>query len=243
MKPAVLITRPRHDALKTAEILAALGYEPILSPVLEVSPLDWQRPDWASVDALVCTSANALPAFAREDIPRNKPLFVVGQRSYDGLLSLGYKAVYGPCLQSSDMPALITKVFEGRGGRLLHLTAAHGEKEFYYTLRQAALTVDSLNVYDAQPVRSLDENVITFLKSRHGAAVLFFSPRSARLFIECVRKAGYIEFLQPLEAFCLSPAVAAVCQGAGFKQAHTAAFPTQTDLLDCLAKWFPPVHS
>ena len=61
-----LVTRPRAEAASLAEALAARGIAALLEPLLDISYRDLGDPlDLAGVQAVLCTSANGVRAFAR----------------------------------------------------------------------------------------------------------------------------------------------------------------------------------
>jgi uroporphyrinogen-III synthase len=56
----VLVTRPSPDAEATAVLVADLGFEPVLAPMLVIERLAAPKLP-ARIDAVVLTSRNALP--------------------------------------------------------------------------------------------------------------------------------------------------------------------------------------
>lgn len=243
MRP-VILTRPREDAEETAQVLRESGFSPCLSPVMHIEPLDWAAPDWRACVGLVITSAHALPAFALPVVPRALPVFVVGARSFQGLRNMGYSRLYGPVLQSSELPPLVLSVLQGgRQGALLHLTSAEGGGDFYETLARASLPVKALLVYKSAAVPVMSAEAMAMLKQPCTGSVLFYSPRSASLFLAQVQQAGLVPALGRLHAFCISDAVLHTIAAAGFAALHVASRPTQESLLDCLAKHAPQGHS
>ena len=65
----ILITRPAEQAHETAAALSILGYEALLSPVVEVAPTDKPWPH-GTIDLVVATSARAFEALLTEpDFP------------------------------------------------------------------------------------------------------------------------------------------------------------------------------
>lgn len=241
--PAVLITRPEADAAETALHLENQGYKPILSPVLSVLLQTFTPPAWENVSGLIITSANALSATFDAGLPKNIPIFVVGARSHQRLMDQGFTNLHGPVLQSSELPQLIQVYFNGKTGKLVHLTATHGEKEFYAALRANDFSVDSIHVYQAQAATTLSAECLSVLRNGTLKTALFYSPRSAAVFAQLLSHAGLAHMAPQLAALCLSPAVADVCRNAGFAPVITAEKPTQDSLLDCLAKHAHSRHS
>src|SRR2546430_13735123 len=73
-----LVTRPRAEAMALAEALAARGIEAIIEPLLDIHYRDEPAPDLAGVQAVLCTSANAVRALAPLRPGRRAALLPVG---------------------------------------------------------------------------------------------------------------------------------------------------------------------
>src|SRR5690349_3328000 len=58
--PRLLVLRPEPGASATAERAKALGLDPLVVPLFEVEPVEWQAPEPAGFDGLLLTSANAV---------------------------------------------------------------------------------------------------------------------------------------------------------------------------------------
>ena len=68
-----LVTRPRAEAASLAEALAARGIAALLEPLLDIRYRDLGDPlDLAGVQAVLCTSANGVRAFARLSEERDR---------------------------------------------------------------------------------------------------------------------------------------------------------------------------
>ena len=73
----VWITRARPGAEATAAKVAALGFTPVVDPLLEVAPIAASI-DLAGVAALAFTSVNGVRAFSALSDVRSSPVFAVG---------------------------------------------------------------------------------------------------------------------------------------------------------------------
>src|SRR5690348_11361581 len=73
---SVLVTRPEPGAGETAARLIALGFSPVLAPLLEVRPRHVAIPPSELVQAILVTSGSAIPGLPESH--RRLPLFAVG---------------------------------------------------------------------------------------------------------------------------------------------------------------------
>src|SRR5690606_27759634 len=74
----VWVTRAEPGAGRTAERLAALGFEPMVVPLLAIRPLPCPPPDLTGMAALAFTGRNGVDAFAALTAERGLPVFAVG---------------------------------------------------------------------------------------------------------------------------------------------------------------------
>ena len=93
----VWVTRAEPGAARTADRLTALGFTPIIAPLLTLAPLPealHAAPDPAAVAALALTSPNGVEAFAPL-IPRfrDHPVFAVGDATAEAARAAGFADV------------------------------------------------------------------------------------------------------------------------------------------------------
>ena len=72
----VLITRPRERALEFARELEQRGDTALIEPLLAIEPIAGVAPELDGVQAIVLTSAHAVPALSERG--RRLPVFAVG---------------------------------------------------------------------------------------------------------------------------------------------------------------------
>ena len=74
----VLITRPQPAADELAAELTRRGYQPVISPILEIVESDAALPDQQGFDALLMTSPTAVRIYAARTQQRDLPVYAVG---------------------------------------------------------------------------------------------------------------------------------------------------------------------
>ena len=100
-----LVLRAREDAQRTAKKLAELGFDCVLSPVLEIVGTGAKAPA-GKFDAVIVTSAKALEHGEQNDSLRGLPLFVVGARTAALAERLGWR-IAGCAPESAALLSLI----------------------------------------------------------------------------------------------------------------------------------------
>jgi uroporphyrinogen-III synthase len=99
---------------------------------------------------------------------------------------------------------------------------------------EAGFTVHRQAVYHAVAATGLSAQACQAVREGLIAAVLFLSPRTARIFSDLVTRHGLENCLEATAAICLSAAVADACQGMPWKSVKVAERPDQDALLDQL---------
>jgi uroporphyrinogen-III synthase len=127
----ILVTRPREQGEATAARLAALGHEALVAPLLTIMPTSGSPPA-GPCDALIVTSANAVPALA--GFEKARPVFAVGERTAAAVREAGFMNTR---VAQGDGASLATVVANALapGARLLHVAGRDRKPE-----PQASLT-------------------------------------------------------------------------------------------------------
>lgn len=197
----VWITRARPGAEATAARLSALGFTPLVDPLLEVRDLPWTA-DLVGVGALAFTSRNGVAAFARIRPERGLPVFAVGAATADLAAEAGFSRIESA---EGDVAALAALIAARRGafaGAVLHPAAAEPAGDLVSPLVRAGIEARTAAVYESF-VRAPSAETLATLEGLR--AVLLHSPKAARALAALL-----IAHPAPgLRALCLSPAVAA----------------------------------
>ena len=238
---AVLVTRPHTDAEATASALRAKGLEVLLAPMLRFEPVAFHDDADAHYGAVIVTSANALrgiePHLAGSRLLR-LPLFAVGAHTAAAAQSAGFANVIPA---SGDAAGLRDCVLAGvkakelkKASTLLYLAGADLARDLAGELGERGFTVVTHTTYRMIPVPNLPREARdAFAASRIGA-VLHYSRRSARAFLEAARAGGVEISALAIPQCCISGAVALVVRDAGAAQVAVAASPDEMALFEAL---------
>jgi len=197
-----------------------------------IEPLPHAVPDLAGVQAIMLTSANAVPALG--EAARRLPVFAVGEATAAAARGAGCMAVVSAGGAGEELARLVAARCRPGDGALLHLCGQEVRPEPASTLAAAGFAVRQLAVYRAETARALEPGTIEALRRRQVDAVLLLSPRTARTFALLVGRHGLEASLGATAAICLSAAVAAPCRALVWQAVHTAARPELTAVLEVL---------
>jgi uroporphyrinogen-III synthase len=142
-----------------------------------------------------------------------------------------------------DAIALRDKVMQGARGRvfkkkstLLYLAGADLSRDLGGELATEGLNVVTQTSYRMVPVKVLPREVCEGFAAHGIEAVLHYSRRSARAFLDAARDEGVEISALAIPQCCLSETVAGVLRDAGASQVLVAATPDENALFDTLER-------
>lgn len=228
----ILVTRPLEDGAEIAHRLAELGHEALLAPLLTVTIHEGAALPLTGVQAVLATSANGVRALAMRTPVRDIPLFAVGPQTMAAAQAAGFIRVRSAEGDAVALAGAVPAWADPAAGALLHAAGAEGSGWLAQTLTAQGFEVRRMALYRVDAASCLPPSVARALQENTVQAALFFSPRSAQVFADCVIQAGLST--APLLAICISAATAAALQGLSFARIRIAAAPNQSALLACL---------
>ena len=240
---AVLVTRPHPDGEATAEALRARRFEVLLAPMLQFEPVPFHDDDEARYGAIIVTSANALRAIAGE-LEGHRilklPLFAVGEHTAAAAREAGFAEVISAKGDAEALRDLLLKRVKAKqlkkSATLLYLAGADLARDLAGELAEKGFTVVTHTTYRMMPVSRLPQDVCDAFMAHGIEAVLHYSRRSARAFLDAARAGGVEISALALPQCCISAAVASILHDAGATQVMTAASPDENALFEALAR-------
>jgi uroporphyrinogen-III synthase len=240
---AVLVTRPQPDEEATAASLRAKGFEVLRAPMLRFEPVPFQDDADARYGAVIATSANALrgiePHLAGHRLLQ-LPLYAVGEHTAAAARRVGFGKVipaHGDASALRDLMLASVKAKElKKTSALLYLAGADLARDLAGELGERGFTVVTTTTYRMTPVTRLPREVCDAFAANQIEAVLHYSRRSARAFLDAARTEGVEISALAIPQCCISAAVALVLRDAGATQVMVAAAPDEKCLFEALAR-------
>ena len=244
---AVLVTRPHPDDETTAAALRAQGYEALQAPMLRFEPVAFHDDLDARYGAVIVTSANALrglaPHLAGSRLLK-LPLFAVGEHTAAAARGVGFENVIpanGDATALRELMLASVKAKElKKASTLLYLAGADLARDLAGELGERGFSVVTHTTYRMTPVSSLPREVRDAFAANQIEAVLHYSRRSARAFLEAARAAGVEISALAIPQCCISAAVASVVRDAGASQVTVASSPDENALFGALGRALRP---
>lgn len=233
----VLITRPRDAAIRTAARLRAQGHIPLIGPVIDIQPWHEPAPE-GPFTAVIATSGNAFINADTLSPLRHLPLLAVGTRTADAARASGFSAIHNAGGDAADLAHLAADTLPA-GAHLLVLAGRDRTEALEPALHAAGFSTSVWTRYAAERVTSWDADIENALRQGDVEAVLHYSIRSARFFLELASQAGLLTQARAIRHITISPAVATILHDGALLTVSVAARPDEAHMLACLEK-MPP---
>jgi uroporphyrinogen-III synthase len=240
---AVLVTRPYPDDEATAAALRDRGFEVLRAPMLRFEAVPFGDDEDAEYGAVIVTSANALRAIASQlsgSRLLKLPLFAVGEHTATAARDAGFSQVMAGKGAASALRDLVLAGVKSKrlkkASTLLYLAGADLARDLAGELGEKGFTVVTHTTYRMVPASSLPREICDAFVAHRIEAVLHYSRRSARAFLEAARSGGVEISALALPQCCISAAVAAVLRDAGATQVTSAASPDEKALFEALER-------
>jgi uroporphyrinogen-III synthase len=244
---AVLVTRPQPDDEATAAALRVRGFEVLKAPMLRFEPVAFQDDSDAAYGGVIVTSANAVRGI-EPHLENSRllelPLFAVGERTAATARRAGFENVISADGDAAGLRDCVLASVKTKGLKkaspLLYLAGADLARDLAGELGERGFTVVTHTTYRMSPVSNLPREICDAFAANAIEAVLHYSRRSARAFLEAVRTGGVEISALAIPQCCISALVASVVRDAGATQVMVAATPDENALLEALDRALRP---
>ncbi|HVI90187.1 MAG TPA: uroporphyrinogen-III synthase [Dongiaceae bacterium] len=225
-----LITRPQEDAADLAAALTDRGIEPLIEPLLQITPVAGASVDLDGVQAVLFTSANGVRAFASVSPRRDLPAYTVGDGSAAAAKLAGFTRIESAGGDVNALASLVCDRLKPEDGAVFHAAGSVTAGDLAGSLEGAGFTVRRVVLYEAVPATALSPETRMNLTLGGIDMVLLFSPRTATTFAQLWRQAG-APSLERICAICLSAAVAREVGDLSWRDVFIAERPDLPSLL------------
>lgn len=225
-----LVLRAQEDAARTAEKLRGLGYEAIVSPVIEIAATGAAIPAGA-YDAVIATSAKGVEHAGDLSVVKSIPFHAVGAKTAEAARQRGLT----PDLVAGNFKALLPLLREryAAPAHLLYLAGRERQPDLESGLAEQGHAAALIETYDARAARSLTQDAIAAIGAGEIAFALHYSRRSVEIFLKLADAAGLARALPGIAHLALSDDVAEPLRRRGLEP-QVAGKPDEAHLLRLL---------
>ncbi|VAV89443.1 Uroporphyrinogen-III synthase [hydrothermal vent metagenome] len=225
-----LLTRPEEDSRRLARQLESLGHSALCAPLLTIENIPAPDIDLSPFQAVLFTSANGVRAFAHYTEYRQIPCYAVGPATAAEARAIGFSSVITAGGDVEKLVALVVNDLKPEQGPLLHISGRDVAGDLSGRLEKAGFTVSRKKLYTAIKAKKLSPTAQDLITSGQITHVVFYSPRTAKCFVEIIERAALKDFLSGITALCLSSAVSNVISTLDWHRTITAQRPEQEAL-------------
>ena len=166
---------------------------------------------------------------------KKTPMFCVGDATARLFKKAGFSNVRSASGNSEDLLRIVKQSCNPVSGPVLYLAGQNTRGSIEKELSQSGYIMEKRIVYRAEAATCLTDAAQQALRYGEVVGIFIFSPRSAMILNELIRKFSLQDSLKPVTAFCLSETVAKQASNAVWKKILVSEKPTQKSIL-ALAK-------
>lgn len=218
--------------MRTAQKLRAIGFIPVLSPVLEIAATGAQMPQGA-FDAVLASSAKGVELARGARAFKALPLHAVGEKTAETARALGWRADIVAGNAQAILPLLLARYQPP--AHFLYLAGRDRQQTLETGLKAAGHRVAAVEVYEARAAKALSQEAVDAIAAGKIDAILHYSRRSAEIFLALAKDAGILEKARPALHFALSREVAQPLLCEHVPNVGVAERPDEEHLLELLA--------
>jgi uroporphyrinogen-III synthase len=230
MTTDVLITRPIAQAYKTTLKLQDLGIVSYVDPMLIVEQLPININTRQDYQAILITSANAVPAL--QHIQKRHIVFTVGDATADAVrASYPFHQVINAQGTSYDLVLLVEQRLKPQIGPLLYISGDKIHFDLTEHFKSLGFTIDRVIAYDTHPAHNFLATTYELLENNQLHSILFYSQRTAQTFANIIIQNNIQHCLKGIHAQTLSGNIAEPLSRLPFKKIKVANKPTEAALI------------
>ena len=228
----ILVTRPGEDGIALAELLNVSGIDSIVDPLMSIQQIHGPQLKLEGVQALLLTSANGVRALVNRSSRRDIPIYAVGEATARTARKFGFSQVHSADGNVDMLVDLVENILKPEDGSLLHIAGSSIAGDLIKSLSNRGFQCSRVILYKTNNSRRLLDSTIADIKQNKIDAVMLYSPRSAEIFVNLIRKARLVRSCQKIILICLSDAVYKKTLKIQWKAVKTSTEPNQGAIIE-----------
>ncbi len=230
----LITTRPIDDALSDCKLLIKRKIKALASPSMKIVKIkcDFEN----KYDAIFLTSRHASHIVEKLD-NKNTPIFCVGSATAKSARNYGAKNLF---VGKSDASLLAknTKKELPKNSNIFWPSNNISPDKVYDILKSNCFNIDKKIVYKNCSIDSIDIKSSNLIKKNQISVVLFFSLRSAEMWIELINKSNLFKFLLSVNFVVINEEVSKYLKELKFKNVSVSRRKRRASVLSLGMKVF-----
>ncbi len=232
----ILLTRPLEDSQRIAKDLKELNIDTVISPLLEIHRKRDEEIDYKKYQSVLITSKNAACGLCGSAIKKSLPIYCVGDATSNFIANLGFSNVISASGDVSNLIRLTAANLKPSKGPIVYLSGQYIRYDIKKELEYLDFEVDVSVIYEAKEVKYFNVDMLKSLEKKEITGVFLYSPRSARIFIDNMKRTKLTAVAPDLKVYCISLAVADELKELKWKKVLIAHKPENAEMLALVRK-------
>lgn len=234
----ILITRPEESAKLVTKQLQDLGHQVTNEPLIHIIPVDRDQALKCfppTFNVVVTTSQQAIRCLANLIKERDFNLWCVGSESTKVAKDAGFTNIHTAEGSANDLINKLLRTYTfSLESPIIHVSGDIIRVDIVKSLLEKGIPARQVVVYNTQESTSISKITQHNLQAGTLDAVLFYSPRTAKIFKKLCTASKLDHFCENLTAVCLSGAIKYEIQCLPWKNIRIAKKTTTDHLLNAM---------
>ena len=225
----VLVTRPIEQATEFAGQISALGFTPLIQPLLDIEHFPFLIDTADRPAAIILSSRQALKSLEIPEDWLEIPVFCVGEMTDHAARLAGFtKSYFGQGDLIDVLHLMMAEIPAGQ--RVLYLRGEDVKHDLKKLLPD--YKIQEVITYCARPVTSMNPDVLE--KFDQINVITLFSARSGAVLRQLIEQNGMFSHVKNINLLCLSPSVVESMMELKWKSCVMSDLPNQASMIEKL---------
>ena len=233
----ILLTRPIDDSIITSKILSQVGIETLIIPFLEIGRVNYKELKISPSDCIIFTSKNAANFFRFEKKFRNNLVFSVGSETKKILQEKGFQNIMNAD-ENLEKLLILSKKQLKKGDVIIHPTYKNSNPKIRKFFLSLGCKYFVFKCYSSKMICRNNDKLILFMKNSKKSMIAFYSPLTARSFVNQIQKMNLIKFCKDKSFVVISNKVKEEITKLGKLSVYVAGKPNQKEMLELMKEKF-----
>ncbi len=236
----ILITRPKAEAKKLKKIIEDFGYKVHVDSLSTMSFPKFQINQ--NFKGLILISSQRATKIFIENYsgPKSLPILVVGNVSYQKLISAGFSKILKKAKDSKQILKYLkteySQLKKKYKNNLTYLTGTITNKKFINDLEEIGFQIKKKIIYRITFKKSFKNSTVRLLNENKINTCLLYSQQNAFQFCEISKNKSYSKKCKKLMFLTLSQNISELMRKNGFDKVMSAKYPSQKSLINLLKR-------
>jgi uroporphyrinogen-III synthase len=203
-----VLTRPIEDSKRIKQSLEIRGYNVIVNPLLEIKyKTNIFNPD--KYEVLIFTSRHSIRYLEEKNIfPKNKIICGCGKSTFLEAKKFGTENTYIFYSNVSELEDNFANINAIKEKKVVYLRGREITSDIVSIFKDDGINIDDIIVYEANELNEFNNEFINELDRGEDLAILFYSIRTAQVYLQSMEKYNLSNKTSIIMAYCISENVA-----------------------------------